>query len=372
MDPRPGDTVRALQWSDTGLRLLDQRLLPQQESYLDCRHVGDVARAISQMVVRGAPAIGITAAYGAVLAARERYAANPRHWKEAIREDLDRLAGARPTAVNLSWALARMSGLIEDLEGVPVEALLAEARAIHEQDIQANHRMGELGAGLLEGGAVLTHCNTGSLATGGYGTALGVIRSGVAAGRVGAVYADETRPWLQGSRLTAWELLQDGIEVTLICDGAAAALLRGGEVGWVIVGADRIAANGDVANKIGTYGLAVNARHHGAGFMVVAPSGTVDMATPSGDAIPIESRPAREVLVCAGQSVAPQGARAWNPVFDITPAALIDVIVTERGVVCAPDASKMAAIMGGDPRLAARKPRGFGTRKSHQTRSDAI
>jgi methylthioribose-1-phosphate isomerase len=347
MDPRPRDTVRALQWIDAGLRLLDQRLLPHKEVYLDCSHVEGVARAISHMVVRGAPAIGITAAYGVVLAARERYGASPRGWKQAIGEDLNRLAGARPTAVNLSWALARMSGLIEGLEGDPVEALLAEARAIHAQDIAANHRMGELGAGLLGGGAVLTHCNTGSLATGGYGTALGVIRSGVAAGRINTIYADETRPWLQGSRLTAWELLQDGIDVTLICDGAAGALLRRAEVGWVIVGADRIAANGDVANKIGTYGLAVNARHHGAGFMVVAPSSTVDRATPEGDAIPIESRPEREVLACAGHRVAPQGARAWNPVFDITPAALIDVIVTERGVVRAPDASKMAAMMGG-------------------------
>ncbi len=347
MDPRPRDTVRALQWIKGGLRLLDQRLLPHEEAYLDCGHVGDVVQAISQMVVRGAPAIGIAAAYGAVLAARERYGADPQHWRRAVREDLQRLAGARPTAVNLSWALARLSGRMEALAGDPVGPLLAEARAIHAEDIEANRRMGELGAGLLDGGAVLTHCNAGSLATGGYGTALGVIRAGVAAGRIQGVYADETRPWLQGSRLTAWELARDGIPVTLICEGAAGALLRGGQVSWVIVGADRIAANGDVANKIGTYALAVNARHHGVGFMVVAPSSTVDRASPGGAAIPIETRAQSEVLACGGHAVAPRGARAWNPVFDITPAELIDVIVTERGVVRAPDAAKMAAMMGG-------------------------
>ncbi|MDS4069944.1 MAG: S-methyl-5-thioribose-1-phosphate isomerase, partial [Candidatus Competibacter sp.] len=217
---------------------------------------------------------------------------------------------------------------------------------IHAEDIAANRRMGELGAALLgERGAVLTHCNAGALATGGYGTALGVIRHGYAAGLIGRVYADETRPWLQGARLTAWELVRDGIPVTLLADGAAATLLRQGEVRWVIVGADRVAANGDVANKIGTYGLAVAARYHGVRFMVVAPTSTVDMRIASGAEIPIEQRAAEELLTLGGQPVAAAGAEAWNPSFDVTPAALVDALVTERGVVLAPDGAKMARLM---------------------------
>ncbi len=225
---------------------------------------------------------------------------------------------------------------------------LAEARAIHEEDIQANRRMGELGAALLTDLAgVLTHCNTGSLATGGYGTALGVIRSGWANGKIRAVYADETRPWMQGARLTAWELVHDDIPVTLLADSAAAQLMRAGRVQWVIVGSDRIAANGDVANKIGTYSLAVNARHHGVRFMVVAPTTTVDMQIANGADIPIENRDPAEVLALGGQRIAAAGAEAWNPAFDVTPAELIDVIVTERGVVERPNAAKMAALMSG-------------------------
>lgn len=342
------DTIRAVVWRDERLYLLDQRILPRQHVYLAYHEPAAVAEAIRAMVVRGAPAIGVTAAYAVVLAARERYRSAGVNWRTAIADDMQTLAAARPTAVNLFWALARMERLFPALgESDPVPALLAEARAIHDEDIAANYRMGELGAALIEGegGAVLTHCNTGSLATGGYGTALGVIRSAYAEGRIQHVYADETRPWLQGARLTAWELVQDKIPVTLLADGAAAHLMKQGRVQWVIVGSDRIAANGDVANKIGTYSAAVNARHHGVRFMVVAPSSTVDMSLASGDLIPIEERPAAEVLSLGGEPVAAEGAAAWNPAFDITPAALVDAIVTERGVVLHPDTQKMAALM---------------------------
>ena len=340
------DRVRAVVWREDALELLDQRLLPGAVHYRRLMDAAGVAQAIRAMVVRGAPAIGIAAAYGVVLAARVRCAENRKHWRERIAEDLAMLAAARPTAVNLCWALRRMERAMAAVSGDPVVRLLAEARAIHEEDIAANRRMGELGAALLgERGAVLTHCNTGSLATGGYGTALGVIREGYAAGLIERVYADETRPWLQGARLTVWELVRDGIPVTLLADGAAAALLRQGEVRWVIVGADRIAANGDVANKIGTYHLAVAARYHGVRFMVVAPTSTVDMRIASGADIPIEQRAAEELLTLGGQPVAAAGAEVWNPSFDVTPAALVDALVTERGVVLAPDGAKIARLM---------------------------
>ena len=340
------DSIRAVVWRDAGLHLLDQRLLPDREQDLECTDAQSVAQAIADMVVRGAPAIGIAAAYGVVLAARARYAQDAATWRETIAADLANLAAARPTAVNLRWAVQRMRDCIARVQGDPVAALLAQARRIHDEDIAANRRMGELGAALIETrGAVLTHCNTGSLATGGYGTALGVIRSAYAAGKLTQVYADETRPWLQGSRLTAWELVRDHIPVTLLADGAAAHLLRQGDVRWVIVGADRIAANGDTANKIGTYAAAIAARHHGVKFMVVAPSSTIDMSLASGAQIPIEARAPDEVLGLAGRRIAAAGAQAWNPAFDVTPAELIDAIVTERGVVLAPDAAKMAALM---------------------------
>ncbi|AOV17205.1 S-methyl-5-thioribose-1-phosphate isomerase [Acidihalobacter aeolianus] len=335
------DGVRAVIWADDRLRLLDQRLLPAQTAWIEATTAAKVADAIRDMVVRGAPAIGIAAAYGAVLAAR---ACGPD--REALMRELDRLAAARPTAVNLGWAIARQRRLVEESVGDATPALLAEAVAIHEADLSANRRMGELGGALVETGDVLTHCNTGSLATGGYGTALGVIRSAYADGRIGRVYADETRPWLQGSRLTAWELIHDGIPVSLLCEGAAASLLASGRVSWVIVGADRIAANGDVANKIGTYSLAVLARHHDVRFMVVAPTSTIDMATPDGAAIPIEERPEEELLSFAGKAVAAAGASAWNPVFDVTPADLIDAIVTEVGVVEHPGLAGMHELMG--------------------------
>ena len=329
------DSVCPLRWDGQMLELLDQRLLPHEVRWLACRDSAAVADAIRGLVVRGAPAIGIAAAYGAVLAQREgRFEAG-----------VAQLRAARPTAVNLVWALDRMQALAAN--GADAQRLLAEARAIEAEDLAANHAMAAAGAQLIEPGAgVLTHCNTGALATAGLGTALGVVRVGVASGRIARVFAGETRPWLQGARLTMWELQQDGIAATLIIDSAAAALMRSGAVQWVIVGADRIAANGDVANKIGTYALALMARHHGVRLMVVAPSSTIDLATASGDSIEIESRDPAEVLGCGGRRHAPEGVTAWNPVFDITPASLVDVLVTERGVVRRPDAAVMRARFG--------------------------
>jgi len=339
------DTVRAIVWDNGALKLLDQRRLPQISEYIVCKDVGSVADAIKTMVVRGAPAIGVTAAYGVVLAAQACYRNSPASWRQDIESDLDRLAHARPTAINLCWAITRMQRLFQDITGDPYPVLLEEARKIHEEDISANKTMGELGKSLIEERcAVMTHCNTGSLATAGYGTALGVIRSAFAADRITRVYADETRPWLQGSRLTAWELIQDNIPVTLIAEGAGAHLMKQGDVKWVIVGADRIAANGDVANKIGTYNAAVLARYHSVKFMVVAPTSTIDLNTPDGNAIPIELRSEEELLKLSGQSIAAAGAHAWNPVFDVTPAELIDAIVTEKGIVTSPTAAKIAAL----------------------------
>jgi len=344
--PIPYDRIRAVEWLDGHIRLIDQRLLPGRLEHLTLKTLPEAVFAIRDMAVRGAPAIGITAAYAVVLAARTRHRENPGSWQKTLEADLHKLVEARPTAVNLRWAVERMRAFIETLPGDPLPALLAEAQRIHAEDITANHRMGELGAALIEpGSSVLTHCNTGALATGGYGTALGVVRAAYAAHRVNTVYADETRPWLQGARLTAWELVQEGIPVTVITDSAAAQLMHEKRVSWVIVGADRIAANGDAANKIGTYSAAIVARHHGVKFMVVAPISTVDMATPDGAHIPIEQRAASEVLNVAGQSTAPVGANAWNPAFDVTPAGLIDAIVTERGVVFNPTRGKMLALM---------------------------
>ncbi len=329
------DSIRAVQWHGDRLRLLDQRLLPAAEEFVDCRGAEEVARAIRDLVVRGAPAIGIAAAWGVVLAAQGG--------ADALESAFTCLRAARPTAVNLMWALDRMRAAVG--HGNDVDALAREAQAIQDEDLAANRHMGRLGAALLgHDVGVLTHCNTGSLATAGFGTALGVIRAGVAEGRIARVFAGETRPWLQGARLTVWELSRDGIDATLVADSAAAHLMKSGAVQWVVVGADRIAANGDVANKIGTYQLAISARHHGVRFMVVAPSSTVDMSTPTGDGIEIELRAPEELFAYAGQRTVIEGARAWNPVFDVTPAALVDAIVTERGVVARPDAAGMAAL----------------------------
>lgn len=337
--------VRAVEWNDGGIRLLDQRRLPGDVEYLNLTQVTDVAAAIRDMVVRGAPAIGITAAYGVVLAARAAWQTNPDNWREVIRADLDRLGMARPTAVNLAWAIAEMEKAFPDGNSDPEPALLTRAQAIHEADIRANRTIGELGCEIITNArGVLTHCNAGALATGGYGTALGVIRSAWARGALQRVFAGETRPWLQGARLTAWELLQDDIPVTLIADTAASHLMKSGQVDWVIVGADRIAANGDVANKIGTYQLAIAARHHGVRFMVAAPLSTIDRNVETGAGIPIEERSAQEVLQCLQQPSAPENCSGWNPAFDITPADLIDVIVTESGVVKVPDRIKIQSL----------------------------
>ncbi len=345
IEPTP-DT--AIVWRENRLWLLDQRYLPAAADYLALNSAAATADAIRNMVVRGAPAIGVTAAYGVVLAGRDAFASAALEWKQRIGQGLEKLRQSRPTAVNLFWALDRMQLLIDDLPEAenPEAALLQEAVAIHEEDVAANRRMGALGASLIDGPTgVITHCNAGALATGGYGTALGVIRSAHAAGLIDQVFADETRPWLQGSRLTAWELLQDGIPVTLLADGAAASRMSQGGIGWIIVGSDRIAANGDVANKIGTYGLAVAARFHGVKVMVAAPTSTIDMQAVSGKDIPIEVRDGNEVLSCGGRRIGAEGAEVWNPVFDVTPAGLVDAIVTEKGVVHSPNAKKMRELM---------------------------
>jgi methylthioribose-1-phosphate isomerase len=338
----------AILWRDGHLLLLDQRKLPREVTLLELNSAEETARAITEMVVRGAPAIGITAAYGVVLAGGMAFKSSAEDWKTAIKRDLDSLGRSRPTAVNLSWALRRMEALIQALPDNrdPSDALLQEAVTIHKEDIAANRRMGELGASLLQADSgVITHCNAGALATGGYGTALGVIRSAHQRGLIREVFADETRPWLQGARLTAWELLQDAIPVTLLADGAAAHRMAQGGIDWIIVGSDRIAANGDVANKIGTYNLAVAAKYHGVKVMVAAPTSTIDMSIASGSEIPIEVRGAEELLACGGCPVAADGAGAWNPVFDITPAGLVNAIVTEKGVVLSPNEKKMEKLM---------------------------
>lgn len=340
------DKLRAIIWHSEQLHLLDQRKLPQEHQIIDLETANDVAHAIKNMVVRGAPAIGITAAYGVVLAAKAAYATAPDNWQIIIETDLQQLAQARPTAINLVWALQRMRAYFAKITGNPVPSLLEEARRIQQEDIDANHQMGELGATCLPSECrVLTHCNAGALATGGYGTALGVIRSAYSAGKISQVYADETRPWLQGARLTAWELLQDNIPITLLADSAAAALMQQKRIDWIIVGADRITANGDVANKIGTYSLAVLARQHGIKFMVVAPTSTLDMNLADGNKIVIEERAVEEILTMGGQTIAASGAKAWNPSFDVTPAALVDVIITEKGIVEQPTRESLSALM---------------------------
>ena len=345
------DRIRPLRWTGDALELLDQRKLPFEVDYLTCSTSDEVAGAIHSLAVRGAPAIGISAAWGAVLASRAIDAVDAGDAAAKLEPALQRLNAARPTAVNLAWALARMrAALLRASAGEGTDwraALEAEALAIATEDLAANRHMGVLGASLIAAGSgVLTHCNTGSLATAGFGTALGVIRAGVAQGRIDKVFAGETRPWQQGARLTAWELLQDGIPATLIADSAAAHLMKTGAVQWVVVGADRICANGDTANKIGTYQLAISARHHGAKFMVVAPSSTVDMDTASGELIEIEERDPAELYGIGGMRTVAEGVPAWNPVFDVTPHGLIDAIVTEKGIVEHPDVAPMRALFG--------------------------
>ena len=339
---------RAIEWQEDHLILLDQRKLPKNVQYVHCHNIADVIAAIKNMVVRGAPAIGVTAAFGVVLAVREQYLQNPSSWQQTVIQDLNALAQARPTAVNLRWAIECMQKEIDSLlQGDPVSALLNAAKKIHAEDVQTNKMLGEFGASLISKQTnVLTHCNAGALATGGYGTALGVIRSAFAQKKINLIYADETRPWFQGTRLTAWELMQDNIPVKVICDSAAASLMRQHKLGWVIVGADRVASNGDVANKIGTYALAVMARQHGVKFMVAAPTSTIDMRVENGDNIEIEQRAEDEISVVGKQSIGPNELEVWNPVFDITPAEYVDALVTENGVIENPNYEKIAALMG--------------------------
>lgn len=328
------EKVKALIWMGKSVDVLDQRQLPEITNYDNYSDAAGVAEAIKSMRVRGAPAIGIAAAYGVVLSVQQHL--NAENWQKLVATDIEMLAQSRPTAVNLFWALDRMKAVLAKENHDVLEAVTNAAIDIHVDDQAANKKMGEFGADLLASAkGVMTHCNTGSLATGGYGTALGVIRSAVARNQKLNVFAGETRPWLQGARLTVWELSQDGIPVTLIADSAAAWLMKSGAIDWIIVGADRIAANGDTANKIGTYSLATLAKQHDVKFMVVAPSSTIDWTLENGDSIEIECREAHELLpVC--YDVPNSLVTAWNPVFDVTPATLIDAIVTENGVVLNP------------------------------------
>jgi methylthioribose-1-phosphate isomerase len=336
--------IKAIEWANGKVRLLDQTRLPHQEVYLELDDHHQMAAAIREMRVRGAPLIGIAAAYGVALGAQHIEASNIDDFLTQLRPIAEVLAATRPTAVNLPWALKRMT-LAAEAAADPQAAqaaLVAEALRIHEENTDADHRLGQHGAQLIpNGSAVLTHCNTGSLATGGSGTALAVIRAAWEQGKLSRVYHSETRPLLQGARLTAWELARDGIPATLIADGAAGYLMRRDAIACVIVGADRIAANGDVANKIGTYTLAVLANEHAIPFYVAAPTSTIDLTTASGDQIPIEERSAEEVTTFADVTVAPAGTEALNPAFDVTPHRYVSAIITERGVVRDPYAKSL-------------------------------
>jgi methylthioribose-1-phosphate isomerase len=335
--------IPTLTWTPEGVRFIDQTRLPLEESYVLATTYEQVADAITTMVVRGAPAIGVSAAYGIALGAKNTKAGTADEFAPEFERICAQLAATRPTAVNLFWAIDRMKALFARLRASGAtlakiqEKILAEAHAMYQEDIAACKAMGAFGAELLpDEGGVLTHCNAGALATCGYGTALGVIRAAVEQGRRIHVFVDETRPFLQGARLTAWELMADGIPTTVICDNMAASLMRQGRIQAAIVGADRIAANGDTANKIGTYNVAILAREHGIPFYVAAPWSTIDLATATGDAIPIEERPAREVTHLAGKQITPNGVGISNPAFDVTPAKYISAIITERGVLRAP------------------------------------
>jgi methylthioribose-1-phosphate isomerase len=340
--------IPTLAWTPEGVRFIDQTKLPLEESYVLATTYEQVADVIVTMVVRGAPAIGVSAAYGIALGAEKTKASTAAQFAPEFETICARLAGTRPTAVNLFWAIDRMKRLFKTLQAAdsPIsvvrERILAEAHAMYEEDIAACKAMGSFGGALLPDEAgVLTHCNAGALATCGYGTALGVIRSAVEQGKRIHVYADETRPFLQGARLTAWELMADGIPTTVICDNMAASLMRAGKIKAVVVGADRIAANGDFANKIGTYNVAILAKEHGIPFYCAAPWSTIDTATPTGDAIPIEERSAVEVTHHGGKQLTPHGVGICNPAFDVTPAKYVTAIITERGVLRAPFAESL-------------------------------
>jgi methylthioribose-1-phosphate isomerase len=325
--------VETIQWTEAGVVMIDQTRLPREKTYVTCRTYFEVADAIRTMVIRGAPAIGVAAAMGVALGVLRS--------TDSIEKICDTLARTRPTAVNLFWAIERMRKLYESLRGRPIEEIrkrmIAEAKQIRLEDIAINEAIGRHGAGLVpDGKTVLTHCNAGALATAGYGTALGVIRAAVASGKKVDVFADETRPFLQGARLTVWELQQDSIPTTLITDSMAGHFLKSGRIGCVIVGADRIAANGDVANKIGTYSVAVLAKENGVPFFVAAPISTLDLTLASGELIPIEQRAGSEVTHVFGVAVAPEGTEVENPAFDVTPNRYVSAIITERGVARAP------------------------------------
>jgi methylthioribose-1-phosphate isomerase len=336
--------IKTLEWTNSGVRFIDQTKLPMEEVYVTCRTYQEVAAAIRDMVVRGAPAIGVAAAMGIALGVQQSAAKDVASLRLDFEQIAKTIGETRPTAVNLFWAIRRMKETFVSTSGNVPEikaALVREAQQMYVEDIAANQAMGQHGATLMPAsGGVLTHCNAGGLATCGYGTALGVIRAAVASGKKIHVYADETRPFLQGSRLTAWELMKDGIPTTVIADNMAGAMMKQGKIAAAVVGADRIAANGDVANKIGTYTVAVLAKEHGIPFYVAAPWSTVDMNTPDGDQIPIEQRSAKEVTHHAGKQVAPDGVLVENPAFDVTPNKYVTAIITERGIARAPyDAS---------------------------------
>ncbi|WP_374340847.1 S-methyl-5-thioribose-1-phosphate isomerase [Methyloversatilis sp.] len=349
MDMQEQSRVETLRWRDDRLEMIDQRILPARFSYLAYTSAAETAEGIRSMVVRGAPAIGCAAAYGVALEAQRLRGSPAGEFAAALDRAFDVLAASRPTAVNLFWALKRMRAVREDMKDANVEAiadrLLAEAHEISAEDIRINRAMGAYGAALLPDGArVLTHCNAGALATAGHGTALGVIRSAVEAGKRISVIADETRPFLQGARLTAWEMVQEGIPVTLITDSMAGFMMARGEVDAVVVGTDRVAANGDVANKIGTYMVAVLARRHGIPFYVACPMSTIDLTVADGSAIPIEERAADEVTGFRECQWAAAGVSVRNPAFDVTPAELVTGLITEKGVVAQPDTGKLLAL----------------------------
>jgi methylthioribose-1-phosphate isomerase len=342
--------VETLRWFDGALDLIDQRALPLRFEYVRCTSAAATAEAIRAMVVRGAPAIGCAAAYGLAVEAQRLQHLSPQEFLAEMNHAAALLAASRPTAVNLFWAIARMRRCLDAAASVSprgvAAALLAEAHAIRDEDIAANRALGAHGAARLADGArVLTHCNAGALATAGHGTALGVIRSAVESGKRLRVFVDETRPFLQGARLTAWELMEDGIPATLIADVAAGYLMSRGEIDAVIVGTDRVAANGDVANKIGTYPLAVLARRHGIPFYVACPVSTLDLELASGAEIPIEERPASEVTGFGDLRWAPPQIDVRNPAFDVTPADLVTALITERGVIERPDAARIRSFI---------------------------
>jgi methylthioribose-1-phosphate isomerase len=333
--------IQTLEWTDFGVRFIDQTKLPTEETYVTCRTYTQVADVIRNMVVRGAPAIGVAAAMGIALGIKTSKAENGGDLKQEFDQICDAMGETRPTAVNLFWAIRRMRQKFEMLRVRPLaqikQSLIEEAQRMHAEDIAANRAMGRHGATLMPAsGGVLTHCNAGALATCGYGTALGVIRAAVEQGKKIHVFADETRPFLQGSRLTAWELMKDGIPTTVISDNMAGAMMKQQKINAIVVGADRIAANGDVANKIGTYSVAVLAKEHGIPFYVAAPLSTVDFETADGSGIPIEQRDAKEVTHIAGRQMVPDGVEVENPAFDVTPAKYVTAIVTECGIARAP------------------------------------